>query len=566
MKRTLALAIITIAQTALLAAEPLFRVHTNLPGLDYVNISGTKDQLPIIEQNGQGVALLDFDNDGWVDLFVTNGGTRDRGRVNEHPGCRLYRNLGQWRFEDVTSQAGVAGHAWSNGCTAADYDQDGDMDLYVSNWGPNVLYRNNGDGTFSDVTAIADVADRRWSSSAVFADVDGDGRLDLYVSNYVSFDPEHIPSTESDGSACTYRGIVSGCGPWRYAGQRDTLYLQLPDGRFQDVSNSWGLACTAGFRGMGIAAGDFDADGDVDLYIGCDVMPNLHLENVDRKRFRSVGLIRGGALNAEGNHESGMGVAVADLFDRGWLDILTTNFAGEKNAYYRNNKGYFDDRSREVEFNKYKAELGWGIVVADFNQDGRRDVFVCNGHVYPQVDQLDDPSDRYAQSPRVYLGADGGKLVELSPVDAFAPPARPAARRNAPGAVAARRKPLAVPPVAFSLRSVAAGDLDNDGDIDLVAVQHNGPLVIFENRSNKPAAIITLRTSKGGLSPHGAHINVGAWHYFHWPAQGYQCSHDPRVIIAGIPTGIATVRWPDGTSQSFRLPKPGQAVVWQEGR
>jgi len=559
LRRVLTAVIVQISPILTLGAEPLFRVHTNLPGLEYRNISGSKAQLPIVEQNGQGVCLLDFDNDGWMDIFVTNGGTLEAWRRGEHPGCRLYRNLDDLRFVDVTSQAGVGGQAWSNGCTAADYDDDGDMDLYVTNWGSNVLYRNNGDGTFTDLTAEGGVGGSGWSSSAVFADFDGDGKLDLYVSHYVHFDPDAVPETEAGGGPCLYRGVVTGCGPWRYEGQRDALYLQTARGEFTEVSEDWGLAATAGHRGMGLGAGDFDADGNVDIYVAVDVGPNIYLKNEDRRRFVSIGQLRGGALNAEGMHESGMGVAAADLFDRGWLDVLTTNFAGEKTTYYRNQGGYLEDRSREIGSDRHRPELGWGITVADFDQDGRRDVFVANGQIYPQVNGLGDPEDRYELSPRVYLGTARERLVELPPARAFGWPACDSVRR--PAGSADREQTI-----AFSLRAIASGDLDNDGDIDIVAVQHNGPLVVFENQSNQQAAVITLRTRNGGLSPHGAHIRIGAWHHYHWPGHGYQCSHDPRIFITGFADDFARVDWPDGTTSTHPVPQAGQCAIWPAGK
>jgi hypothetical protein len=286
---------------------------------------------------------------------------------------------------------------------------------------------------------------------------------------------------------------------------------------------------------MGLAPGDFDDDGDIDLYIGCDVMPNLYLENVDRRGFKSVGAQRGGALNRDGRHESGMGVAAADLFNRGRLDLLTTNFAGETNTYYRNEEGYWEDRTLAVGFHLHAPELGWGVIAADFDQDGRRDVFIANGHIYPQVEQLNDPADTYEQPPRVFLGTER-KLAELPPDKAFS--------SDADGDSGAH----------FSLRAVTAGDLDDDGDWDVVAVQHNGPLVIFENLSNRPAICTTLKTRSGGLSPHGTHLSLGDWHHIHFPTQGYQSSHDPRVLLPPGASGEIAVRWPDGSRERFTIP------------
>lgn len=512
----------------------VFAVRTSLPGLDYRNICGEQQQLPILEQNGQGVALIDYDDDGLIDIFFRNGSTLARLKTGRNPGSRLYRNLGGWRFEDVTRKAGIHCKAFGNGAAVADYDADGDFDIYLTNWGENALLRNNGDGTFTDVTAPAGVGGtHHWSSSAAFADFNGDGRLDLYVSNYVDFDPNNVPQAEADGRPCMYRGIVTGCGPWRYQGQHDTLYIQQPDGRFRDASAEWGLEVTNGFRGFTAVAADFDNDGDVDVFVGCDVMPNLRLENVDNKRFRTVGYVGGGAVNAVGMHESGMGVAAVDWVGAGWIDLFVTNFAGEKNTHYANSAGFFEDKSIRTGFDKHRPEMGWAMLAADFDQDGYNDLLVCNGHIYPQVGKLGDPFDTYAQSPRLYLGTSGGTVSELSPEKAFQPPGK------------------------WSLRGAVAGDLDNDGDLDVIAVQHNGPPVVFENLSRRRSLIVELHSKTGGRSPHGARVGVaGKWHV-HLPNQGYQSSQDHRLFIS-LPTqkqpDSVTVVWPKGGTETFLVP------------
>lgn len=521
--------------------KPVFAVRIAPSGLDYRNTCGDPAQLPILDQNGQGVGLIDYDNDGLIDILLPNGSSLDRIEMARYSGPRLYRNLGAWRFEDVTDQSGIQCNRFGNGVAIADYDADGDFDIYLTNWGSNVLLRNNGDGTFSDVTEATGVGgEPRWSSSAAFADFNGDGRLDLYVSNYVDFDPQHIPDTEADGRPCLYRNIVTGCGPWRYQGQRDTLYIQQSDGRFRDASNDWGLEVTDGFRGFGLACGDFDNDGDTDVFVGCDVMPNLYLENVGRKRFRNVGYVRGGAVNADGKHESGMGVAAVDWLGTGRLDLFVTNFSGEKNTHYRNRDGAFTDVSLRTGFDKHRSEMGWAVLAADFDQDGFNDVLVCNGHIYPQVKKLNDPLDTYAQSPRLYLGDGTGRLSELPQSLAF---------KNAG---------------KWSLRGAAAGDLDNDGDLDVIAVQHNGPIVAFENLSNRTSLTIELRTRTGGRSPRGARVRLGDKWYAHLPNQGYQSSHDHRLTVPspGSPK-LLTVRWPDGSNEDFAVSASGTAVCRQ---
>jgi hypothetical protein len=520
---------------------PMFRVRREVEGVDYRNVSGSAEQLPVLEQNGQGIGLLDYDGDGWLDLFVPNGSTHERWKVRKNPGNRLYRNKGDWRFEDVTNRAGVRGNSWSNGVAIADYDADGDFDIYVLNWGPNTLFRNNGDGSFTDVTEASGVGETRWSSSAAFADFDGDAKLDIYVSNYVRFSYDAVPRAEKDGTPCLYRGVKTGCGPWCYEGQRDTLYINRGDGRFADRSESAGLAATSGFRGFGVVAADLDGDHDVDLYVGCDVMPNLHLENAGHGHFASVGVTKGGALNHLGKHESGMGVAAVDFDGSGSLDLFTTNFAAEKNTYYRNRSGNLEDASMQVGIDGHRDEMGWGVVARDFNQDGLVDVFVANGQIYPQVDELNDSEDRYAQPPRLFLQTKDGKLNEVQSARAFGDEA------------------------AWSLRGCAAGDLDNDGDEDLVAIQHNGPLVFFENRSNRDAVTVELIDRHGGRSPMGARItlNNGRTKWL-LPNQGYQSSHDHRLHFAplgGVASLTMKVDWPDGSSDHYRISQPHRGMV-----
>ncbi|MCH7839533.1 MAG: CRTAC1 family protein, partial [Planctomycetes bacterium] len=440
--------------------------------------------------------------------------------------------------------AGVRGGAWSCGVAIADYDADGDFDIYVLQWGPNILYRNNGDGTFTDVTSSAGVGDPRWSSSAAFADFNGDGLLDIYVANYVHFDYDRYPTKEKDGGPCLYRGVETGCGPWCYEGQRDTLYINVGQGRFEDRSNEAGLARTRRSRSFGVVAADFDGDGDVDVYVGCDVMENLYLENVGDATFVSVGRRKGGAFNGAGDHESGMGVAAADFDRTGTVDLLVTNFSGQTNTFYRNDRGILSDATTAIGLDRHPIEMGWGVCAQDFNQDALVDVFIANGHIYPQVASLSDPKESYAQRPRLYLQNRDGRLEEVPTAKAFGRP------------------------VSFSLRGCAAGDLDNDGDLDVVALQHNGPLVFFENLGNRQrkALVVELVDRQGGRSPMGARVRMdgGPWHWM-LPNQGYQSSQDHRLYLPVRPEDRVTppleVGWPDGTLQRYQLEQWGRGVI-----
>lgn len=522
-----------------MGGSPLFTVRTEVEGVDYRNICGDEAQLPVLEQNGQGIGILDFDGDGLMDMFVSNGSTESRWRAGKNPGCRLYRNLGGWKFEDVTDRAGVRGNSWSCGVAVADYDADGDHDIYVLNWGPNNFYENNGDGTFTDVTKRLGVAGNEWSSSAAFADFNNDGRLDIYVSNYVQFNFDDWPKTERDGKPCLYRGVETGCGPWCYEGVRDTLYLAAADGRFEDKSNWAYLNESNGFRGFGVIAADFDRDKDIDVYVGCDVMLNLYWHNLANGKMESVGVKKGGAYNEAGKYESGMGVAAVDIDRNGTIDLFTTNFAGEKNTFYHNEIGYLTDESAKIGFNRNHMEMGWGIAAQDFNQDGLTDVFIANGQIYPQVESLNDERDTYRQTPRIFLAElsdrNNFRLVEHPIKEAFGGLQR------------------------FSLRGTAATDFDNDGDLDLVAVQHNGPLVFFRNNCDRPALAIHLIDQHGGISPMAASITVdplGRADYL--PNQGYQSSQDPRLYFANPgkkQIKSITIDWPDGKKQTVTTDK-----------
>ena len=521
--------------------KPWFTDVTPSTGIDFVNTSGEHGQIPIIDQNGQGAAIFDFDGDGWMDVFLVGGSTIPRWKRGKNPGNRLYRNRGDWTFEDVTEKAGVRGTAWGCGAAAADYDGDGDADLYVTHWGPNSLYRNDGDGTFTDVTAKAGVGDPSWSSSAAFGDVDGDGDLDLYVSNYVKFDPDDFPRAEKDGKPCLYKGVETGCGPWCYEGERDTLYRNNGDGTFTDVSTESGLK--EGGRGFGVILADFDSDGDTDVYVGCDVMPNQYLINNGKGQLAPAPKGGGGTHNRDGKQESGMGVAAADADGDGDLDVFTTNFAGETNTLSLNEGGLLTDRTREAGLEGHAAEMGWGAALADLDNDSVLDAFVVNGHIYPQVDSLKDPGDTYRQRERLYVGLGDGQFREAGPGDGW------------------RRSPR------YSTRGMALGDLDNDGDLDIVLVRHNDPVSIWRNDRGGRFLTVILKGKAPNTDGIGARLHLKAgereWWRFALPHQGYQSSHDPRIHFGLGNTeklDLLEVHWPSGKLTRLTDLAPNQII------
>jgi hypothetical protein len=511
-------------------------------GIHFRNLNGDPEQIPIIDQNGQGAAFLDYDNDGWLDLYLLCGSTIQRWKKGKNPGNRLYRNNGNGTFTDVTEKAGVRGNRWSVGCAAADYDGDGFVDLYGTNWGANVLYHNNGDGTFSEVTKKAGVGDPRWSSAAAFGDVDKDGDLDLYVSNYVKFDPDHHPQKELDGRDCNYKGVRTGCSPLLYEGETSVLYRNNGDGTFTDVTEAAGIGATAGYRGFGAILADFDLDEDLDLYVGCDVMPNLYFLNRGNGTPTGVAFApaeksRGGTHNALGKHESSMGVAIGDVNDDGFPDIFCTNFADEKNTLYQNLKGVLGDVSAEVGLAKHQAELGWGTVMADFDNDSFLDIFIANGHIYPQVDQLGLAEDTYRQPQRLYRGTKTGNFREAG---------------EAEGWRLTRQ---------YSSRGVLRGDYDNDGDMDVLIVNHNDRPTLLQNERGGNFLAISLKGAGKNTQGIGARAAIRVAGRTMWrfacPHQGYQSSQDPRLHFGlGDHTEVdeIVVYWPGGTVD--RIPGP----------
>ncbi len=538
------------SDAARISSSDWFIDMTTRAGINFYNLNGDPEQIPIIDQNGQGAAWLDYDNDGWLDLYLLSGSTIQRWKKGSNPGNRLYHNNGTGAFTDVTAKVGVQGNSWSNGCAAADYDGDGFIDLYVTNWGANVLYHNNGDGTFSDVTQRAGVGDERWGSAAAFGDVDKDGDLDLYVSNYVKFDPDHYPQKELDGRDCNYKGVRTGCSPLLYDGESGVLYRNNGNGTFTDVTEAAGIGATAGYRGFGVILADFDLDEDLDLYVGCDVMPNLYFLNRGDGTFAPAENFRGGTHNAIGQHESSMGVTVGDVNDDGFPDIFCTNFADEKNTLYQNWKGFLSDVSEETGLAKHQAELGWGTIMADFDNDSFLDIFIANGHIYPQVDRLGLAEDTYRQPRRLYRGTKAGKFREAG---------------EAEGWKLTRQ---------YSGRGVLMGDYDNDGDMDVLIVNHNDRPTLLQNTRSGNFLTMTLKGAGKNTQGLGARTAIRVAGRTIWcfacPHQGYQSSHDPRLHFGlGDNNEVEEiiVYWPGGTVD--RIPgriAANRFITVQEGK
>ncbi|MEX2302500.1 MAG: CRTAC1 family protein [Bryobacterales bacterium] len=489
-----------------------------------------KEKRYLIESVGGGLAVIDFNNDGLMDLYIVNGSTIEDARAGKYKHrSALYRNDGAGVFTDVTAAAGVPNLQWGKGAVAADFNGDGFQDLYVLNYGPNVLYLNNGDGTFRDVTAEAGVGDPRWSSAAAAADYDNDGDLDLFVANYLDYDLNNLPT---EGKFCSYQNLPVACGPRGLQGAGDSLYRNNGDGTFSDVSARAGVADAEGYYGLGAAWGDYDGDGRLDLFVANDNTPNYLYRNNGDGTFTDTAIEAGVAFSEDGREQSCMGVEFEDLDNDGRLDIMVTNFSGESNTLYHNTgEGFFrDDSNRAGLVGDSWRDLSWGVGFFDFNNDGWKDVFVANGHIYPQVDNA-PLNISYRQPNKLYLNSGGGRLVNAS-------------AKAGPGLRAAK-----------SYRGAAFADFNNDGQIDiaLAALDETPTLLMNQGVRGNHWILVALSGSTSNRFGVGARVTVkadGRTQVREVKAGGsYASSNDPRAHF-GVGGAQAIdeliVEWPSG--------------------
>ena len=518
---------------------------TQYSGVDFVHTSGSRQQRSILESMAGGGAFFDYDRDGFLDLFLVN--SRAEEELPEH-GNRLYRNRGRKSgpdalFADVTEEAGVGRSGWGMGCAVGDYDNDGDLDLYVTYWGPNVLYRNEGNGHFAEVTEQASVGDDGWGSSAAFGDVDADGFLDLFVANYLVLDPEDPPG---ERLPCNWKGLDVFCGPMGMESQANVLYRNDRAGGFVDVSETTGVARHKQ-PSLGIVFGDFDGDADQDIYVANDSMPNLLYRNDGDWDLTEVGALAGVAYSEDGRSQAGMGIASGDYDNDGDLDLLVTNFSDDANTLYQNQgDGLFFDATAAAGLDgEVRPYLGWSTAFFDGDNDGWLDLFVANGHIYPQVD-LHTSGIGYAQHNLYY--------------------------RNVGGLFQSSASSVGLGLVKVS-RGAAFGDYDNDGDIDILVVNLNDTPTLLENRggdrnnwlglelvgteSNRDALGALVRLAVGGRMQ-TREIHSG---------YGYQSQHDTRVLFGlGSEERVdrVEIRWPSGRTQLLEDPPLGRYHVVAE--
>ncbi len=504
-------------------------------GLDFQHASGSASKDYILETIGSGAAWLDYDRDGWMDLYLVNGGDWQELKAGRRSASNaLFRNLGDGTFSEVTRRAGVGGRHWGMGATAADFDNDGWTDLFIVNYGPNSLFRNRGDGSFDEIAEKAGVASTLWGSSAAFGDYDGDGWLDLYVTNYVRFDHHEARPPE-----CQYRGIQVHCGPKGLTPSPDRLYHNNRDGTFSDVSEASGIARVEPAYGLGVSWLDFDEDGDADLFVANDSMPNYLFLNQGAGRFEEVGLLSGFAYSQDGNAQAGMGIATGDYDRDGQLDLYLTHFSDDYNTLYRNSgEEMFRDQSypAQLAFPTWQY-LGWGTFFFDFDNDGWLDLFVANGHIYPQVDSY-QIGTAFRQRNQLFANLGNGKFREVTGE------AGPALE------------------TVLSSRGAAYADFDNDGDLDLVVNNLDSRPSLLRNEGGNRAGhwvSFALEGTSSNRSAVGARVGLvtaqGKQVQELQAGSSYQSSHDPRLHFGlGTDTRVSelTVRWPSGARQTFR--------------
>ncbi len=517
---------------------------TNSTGITFRHTDGSSGRRYIVETVSAGLALFDYDNDGRIDIYFLNGAQLPGSPPGPAPRNALYRNDGDWKFTDVTDQAGVGDTGFGLGVAVADYDNDGDQDIYVNNFGPNVLYRNNGDGTFEDVTEAAGVkAGNTVGAGACFLDIEGDGDLDLYCANYVNFTYEnHVPVVVS--------GFPQYAGPKDYDPVPDILFRNNGDATFSDVSEAAGISRHVG-TGMGTICLDYDNDGDTDIVVMNDVHGNFLFDNDGSGKFKEVALLIGMGYSMDGTELASMGVDCADYNNDGWLDLFQTAYSTELPALYRNTGiGLFEDvtRATGAGVTTY-AYVNWGCGFADFDRDGDRDLYIANGHLQDNVELYNDIT-AYEVRNTLLMNNGDEKFVDVSDEagDGMLP--------------------------KLSSRGTGLDDLDNDGDIDVVVLNSRREPTILRNESETGNHWIEIRlqgtkTNRDGV---GAHVRVVAGELVQidevHSGRGYQSHHGTRLHFGLGPReriDRVEVRWVGGNTEVFEDMGIDRIVTLREG-
>lgn len=517
---------------------------TQEAGIYWKHIDGRSGQKYFMETLGSGAAFFDYDTDADADLYFVNGAPLPGYVAEEIATNRLYENNGDGTFTDVTEIAGVGDTGYGHGCAVGDYNNDGQLDLYVTNYGINRLYRNNGDGTFTDVAEAAGVTEPRWSTSCAFADYDRDGNLDLYVVNYIVFD-----IAENPWCGLKEKGIRAYCEPDNFPAQSDTLFRNNGDGTFTDVTKSAGIYNTTG-KGLGVVWGDYDNDGALDIYIANDSTENLFYRNNSDGTFEEVGFMVGVALSEDGAPENGMGTAFGDWNNDGWFDLTVTNYAQQTNTLYHNDKdGFFTDATTTTKTAQITYPyLGWATAFIDYDNDGYQDLFVANGHLHDNLAQIGQEGT-YGQRNLLFRNSRDNTFIESS--------------ENL-GA-------------GMKLEDVSRGatfaDYDLDGDIDIVITNSNAPPRLLRNDggNRKNWLQIRLLATSGSTDAIGTRVEVTTGKLTQTrevkSGDGYLSQRD-LTLHFGIgnyeSVDNITLRWQSGVEQRIKDVAANQLLTLEE--
>ncbi len=526
-------------------------------GLNAITIYGGEHKNKyLLETTGCGVAFYDYDNDDWLDIFLVNGWRLEGFPRGQEPVSHLFKNNRDGTFTDVTAKAGIKHYGWGQGVCVGDYDNDGFDDIYITSFGKNVLYHNNGNGTFTDVTEKAGVgtSGKRWNTGCAFVDYDRDGHLDLFVANYIDLDLATAPVPES--GPCTYKGVLVACGPPGLIGGKNILFHNNGDGTFSDVSERAGIFQANGTYGLGVLTADFNNDGWPDIYVANDSTASALYQNRKNGTFADVAMEAGCALSADGKPQAGMGVSAADYDLDGNLDIVKTNFAGDTPSLYHNiGRGNFEDATFAAGLGKHTQYLGWGCGFFDMDNDGWPDILICNGHVYPEVEQLRTEAG-YPQQKILYRNLRNGHFEDVS-------------SQGGAGIM-----------IPVASRGAAFGDFDNDGDIDVVVNTVNDfpQLLRCDSRSENNWLKVKTIGTKSNRSGIGARLRCVT----HPPGEtkphqqidevrsggSYISQNDLRVHFGIGKTEkveLLEIRWPSGALDTLKDVKPNQLIVVKEG-
>ncbi len=516
------------------APQPNFEDVAASVGLTVPHIASA-DKRYIVESMSGGAGLIDCDNDGKLDILTVNGSTLDRYRQGGDAMITLYHQDAGFHFTDITTAAGLAHKGWGMGVAVADYDNDGLPDIYVTGYGGNVLYRNLGSCKFEDVTEKAGVGGGGFSTGAAWGDYDRDGNLDLFVARYVHFDVNKLPPFGVDEKNCHFKGVPVQCGPWGLPGESDLLFHNKGDGTFEEVSKKAGVDDPNHYYGLGVIWGDYDNDGWPDLFVANDAGPNYLYHNKHDGTFEELGMISGISLSGDGQAQGSMGVDWGDYSHDGRLSMFVTNFTEQPDALYRNlgADGFSDDGGRAQVAKPSYQLVGWGTAFFDFDNDGWLDLFEANGHVYPQLDSIAGAA-RYREPMLLFRNRRDGTFDDVSSALAQVPDA--------------------------SRRGAAFGDLNNDGNVDVVVINIDGPpsLLLNTTTSKNHRVLFKLVGTKSNKSAVGARLTVkaGPLSQFSEVRAGgsYISSNDPRLHFGLGPNATMSeveVKWPSGKVENL---------------